>query len=141
MNPHLEEVQIFTIFMEQEGESYNSKYFFSSKVATFEARNCCFSNIALNHTVWKVSMFGVILVRIFPHSGWIRRNTPYLSVSPNMFSKQLYWGGLETSGDCFEAVWKLVDIYFLNTARQNSTMVDKKGNVMFRINNNTARIS
>ena len=28
--------------------------------------------------------FGVVLVRIFPHSDWIRRDTPYLSVfSPN----------------------------------------------------------
>ena len=32
----------------------------------------------------KVSVFGVILVRIFPHSDLIRRDTPYLSVfSPN----------------------------------------------------------
>ena len=31
-----------------------------------------------------MSVFGVILVRIFPHSGWIQRDTPYLSVfSPN----------------------------------------------------------
>ena len=28
-------------------------------------------------TAWKVSVFGVILVRIFPHSDWIRRD-PYL---------------------------------------------------------------
>ena len=35
-------------------------------------------------TGWKVSVFGVILVRIFPHSDWIRWDTPYLSVfSPN----------------------------------------------------------
>ena len=27
-----------------------------------------------------MSVFGVILVRIFPHSEWIRRNTPHLSV-------------------------------------------------------------
>ena len=33
---------------------------------------------------WKVPIFGVILVRIFPHLDWIRRNTSYLSVfSPN----------------------------------------------------------
>ena len=30
--------------------------------------------------VWKVSVFGVILVGIFRHSNWIRRDTPYLSV-------------------------------------------------------------
>ena len=35
-------------------------------------------------TAWKVSVVGVILVCIFPHSDWIRRDTPYLSVfSPN----------------------------------------------------------
>ena len=35
-------------------------------------------------TAWKVSIFGVFLVRIFPHSVWMRRVTPYLSVfSPN----------------------------------------------------------
>ena len=27
------------------------------------------------YTAWKVSVFGVILVRIFPHSDWIRRDT------------------------------------------------------------------
>ena len=35
-------------------------------------------------TAWKSSVFGVFLVRIFPHSYWIRRDTEYLSVfSPN----------------------------------------------------------
>ena len=35
-------------------------------------------------TAWKVSVFGVFLVRIFPHSDWIRIDTPYFSVfSPN----------------------------------------------------------
>ena len=34
----------------------------------------------LNITVWKVSVFRVILVRIFLHLDWIRRDTPYLSV-------------------------------------------------------------
>ena len=29
------------------------------------------------HTAWKVFVFGVILVRIFPHSDWIRRDTAY----------------------------------------------------------------
>ena len=31
-------------------------------------------------TAWKVSVFGVILVRIFPHLDWIRRDTEYLPV-------------------------------------------------------------
>ena len=35
-------------------------------------------------TAQKVSVFGVILARIFPHSNWIRRDKEYLSVfSPN----------------------------------------------------------
>ena len=35
-------------------------------------------------TSWKVSVFGVFLVRILPHSDWIRRGTPYLpTFSPN----------------------------------------------------------
>ena len=31
-------------------------------------------------TTWKVSVFGVFLVLNFPHSNWIWRDTPYLSV-------------------------------------------------------------
>ena len=31
-------------------------------------------------TAWKVPVLGVILVRIFPHSDWIRRDTDYLAV-------------------------------------------------------------
>ena len=35
-------------------------------------------------TAWKVSIFGIFLLRIFSHSDWIRRDTDYLSVfSPN----------------------------------------------------------
>ena len=35
-------------------------------------------------TAWKVSVFGIFLVRIFPYSDWIRRDASYLSVfSPN----------------------------------------------------------
>ena len=38
----------------------------------------------IGSTAWKVSVFAIILVCIFPHSDWIRRDTPYLSVfSPN----------------------------------------------------------
>ena len=38
----------------------------------------------LTETALKVSIFGVFLGRIFTHSDWIRRNTPYFSVfSPN----------------------------------------------------------
>ena len=33
-----------------------------------------------DNTAWKVPVFGVLLVRIFPHSNWMRRDTQYLSV-------------------------------------------------------------
>ena len=40
-------------------------------------------------TAWKVSVFGVFLVRIFPQSDWILRDTPQLSVfSPNAGKKE-----------------------------------------------------
>ena len=36
------------------------------------------------NTAWKVSKYGVFLVRVSPHLDWIRRDTRYLSVfSPN----------------------------------------------------------
>ena len=42
-------------------------------------------NIAWNNTAWKVSVIGVILVRIFQHLDWIRRDTEYLFIfSPNV---------------------------------------------------------
>ena len=34
----------------------------------------------LIHTAWKLSVFKVFLVRIFPHLDWIRRNTSYFSI-------------------------------------------------------------
>ena len=37
-------------------------------------------NIPKNYTAWKVSVFGVFLVHIFPHSDWIQRDTPCLSL-------------------------------------------------------------
>ena len=45
----------------------------------------CNGNINCNmNTVWKVSKYGIFLVRIFPYSNRIRRDIPNLSVfSPN----------------------------------------------------------
>ena len=40
-------------------------------------KELCFNNI---FTAWKVSVFVVSLVRIFPHSDWIRRDTEFYSV-------------------------------------------------------------
>ena len=47
-------------------------------------RVCVINVKNLLYTSWKVSVFGTFLVRIFPDSDWIRRDTEYLSVfSPN----------------------------------------------------------
>ena len=43
----------------------------------------------LNIMTWKVPVFWVILVLIFPHSDWIGRDTPYLSVSISPYSVQM----------------------------------------------------
>ena len=40
----------------------------------------CFSLWFRENALWKVSLFRVILVRIFSYSHWIRRDTPYLSL-------------------------------------------------------------
>ena len=42
--------------------------------------NIMAGNLLMIITAWKVSVFGVILVCIFAHSDWIRRDTEYLSV-------------------------------------------------------------
>ena len=43
-----------------------------------------FCTLAISYAAWKVSVFAVILVRIFPYSDWIRRDTPCPYVfSPN----------------------------------------------------------
>ena len=45
-------------------------------------------------TASEVSIFGVFLVRIFPHSSWIRRDTEYLFVfSPNTgkYRREKFW--------------------------------------------------
>ena len=42
----------------------------------------CFRNTdkcVTSHTAWEVSVFGVLLVCIFPHSDWIRRDNQYIS--------------------------------------------------------------
>ena len=49
-------------------------------LSTLIYQHCYFGNI----TAWKVSVFGVFLFGIFPHSDWIRRDTPYFFIfNPN----------------------------------------------------------
>ena len=51
---------------------------FCGKIEFFEKiKWFCASNITLVFPAWNVSVIGVILVRIFSHSDWIRRDTPY----------------------------------------------------------------
>ena len=55
-----------------------------SKYGKIRTTNNPYLDIFQAVIAWKVFLFGVFLVRIFPHSDWIQRNTPYLSVfSPN----------------------------------------------------------
>ena len=42
-------------------------------------------NITQSEPAWKVSVFGVILVRILPHLDWIRRDTPISLYSVQMW--------------------------------------------------------
>ena len=46
------------------------------------------SSMLLLYIAWKVSLFGVILVRIFPHSGWIGE-IPSISRSISLYSFQM----------------------------------------------------
>ena len=45
------------------------------------------SKVYIPDIAWRVPVFGVILVRIFPHSDWIRRDTAYLCPSLRTQSK------------------------------------------------------
>ena len=57
-------------------------------------------------TMWKMSVFGVFLVRIFPHSKWICRDAEYLSVfSPDAWQ---YAPGKTPNMDVFCAVHFIV---------------------------------
>ena len=52
--------------------------------SSLDQAKLAFANFHESTHCVKVSIFGVILVRIFLHLDWIRRDTPYLSVfSPN----------------------------------------------------------
>ena len=74
-------VYAYTIYI------YTHTYTLSSIILLISLMRCSshISHILIPYTAWKVSIFGVILVRIFPHLDWIRRDTQYLSVlSPNV---------------------------------------------------------
>ena len=57
-------------------------------------------------TAWKMSVFGVILVHIFPHSDWIWRDMKYLSVfSPNAGKYNFKYGHFLRSSYCVRALF------------------------------------
>ena len=66
---------------------------FSTKIRC--TRNLCqlryFSQYLLDPvTTWKMSVFGVFLVRIFPHTDWMQMDTPHLSLfNPDRYSISL----------------------------------------------------
>ena len=76
-------------------------------------KNSIFSNNIFNVT-WKVSVFGVFLVRIFPHSDWIRRDRYFVSL--RIWSK---CGKMRTikipNADTFPAVDLYLDPSWIST--------------------------
>ena len=71
-------------------------------------QNRDFSNRRKLFTEWKESVFGVFLVRIFSHSDWIGRDTPYLSIfSPNAGKygpENSEYGHFSRSGSPFQSL-------------------------------------
>ena len=53
-------------------------------------------------TAWEMSVFGVILFHIFPHSDWIQKDAPYLSVFSPKCGKM--WTRITPNTDTFYAV-------------------------------------
>ena len=58
---------------------FSPKYHLTFVMSTIAEQNLVLIFL-IRITAWKVSVFGVFLVRIFPHLDWIRRDTPNLSV-------------------------------------------------------------
>ena len=82
---------VFTVNFE-----HISCIFFSVSIVDFELVNFCWS--ANQNTVWKVSVFEVILVRNFPHSDWIR--TKYartLTLFTQMKNSEILWASIFSS--------------------------------------------
>ena len=62
-----------------------STEFFTNQFTVFYMVRIDLSYVTLTSvTAWKVVVFGIFLVHIFPHLDWIRKDTEYLSViNPN----------------------------------------------------------
>ena len=48
-------------------------------------------------TAWRVPVFGVFLIRIFPHSDWIRENTDQINSKYGHFSRSVQHRSVQTS--------------------------------------------
>ena len=59
---------------------FNKLQTFQSRVLWLRFCKKLWHAFLLLTTAWKVSVFGVFLVGIFPHSDWIQRDISYLSV-------------------------------------------------------------
>ena len=72
-------------FFERHWDRLNRKNLFHKVLFFGFCVSCCYGWAAAQYTAWKVSVFGVFLIRIFRYSDWIQtRKTPYFSVfSPN----------------------------------------------------------
>ena len=63
---------------------YSSPRIWLGIVLELSVQKCQLQKWSHEASAWKVFVFEVFLVRIFPHSDWIRRDTPFLFVfSPN----------------------------------------------------------
>ena len=66
-------LQYFMLILLISQDALESKMLSDFKIPIYEVKKKIY-------TARKVSIFGAFLVRIFPHSDWIRRDTKYLSV-------------------------------------------------------------
>ena len=70
----------------------------------------------MNSTVWKVSVFGVFLVGIFPHSDWTQRDTEIFSPNAGKYKPENFKYGhfsrsvkdsflslISSNGSCYDA--------------------------------------
>ena len=66
----------------------------------------------LSCNAWKVSFFGFVLVRIFPHSDWIRRDTPYsVRIRENANQNNSEYGHC-LCNDVHKCLWGGVNFHF-----------------------------
>ena len=80
-------------------------------------------NYFLSITAWKVPVFGVFLVRISPHSDWIRIDTEYLSVFSPYKGK---YGPEKLRIRTLFTLWMFWSISILSNILQHSGTLSKR---------------